>query len=169
MSYMLKLILALGSVAAAASVQAQAIKTAPYEAPTKAAKPVAKKAAPESGPIPGVPAGAVKIDDNTYRFQEKDASGKPGKVWLYRRNPFGVSKVEEQQAANIGKPLPPTESPATVTDLGDSYRFERSGPFGAKVWTKKKTDLTPEERALAGKNDQSNSGTTAASTQKAVN
>ena len=161
MSKMLKLILALGSLVLVANGQSQPIKTAPYNPPAKAkapAKATSAAAPPASGAIQGIPAGAVKIDENTYRFQEKD-----GKVWLFRRSPFGVSKVEEQQAANIGKPLPAPETPATVSDLGDSYRFERSGPFGSKVWTKKKSELTPEERAIVDRGEHISSN------QKAVN
>jgi hypothetical protein len=134
-------------------------KPAPAKTPVKTQVKAPATATPVTaqaqGPIQGVPAGAVKIDDNTYRFQEKDPSGKPGKVYLFRRNPFGVSKVEEQQAANIGKALPAPETPATVTDLGDS-----------KIWTKKKTELTPEERSIAEKHGIS---AASASTQKAVN
>lgn len=129
---MLKLILALLPLAVHVSAQQQA---SPKPAPA----------------IQGIPSGAVKIDENTYRFQEKDSSGKPGKVWLFRRNPFGVSKVEEKEAAKIGLSLAAPETPATATDLGESYRFERSGPFGAKIWIKRKSELTAEERAIAEK------------------
>jgi hypothetical protein len=110
------------------------------------------------GPVPGVPAGAVKIDEHTYRFEEKDASGKPVKVWLYRLNPFGASKIEEpssktdgKEAAPVSKPPAPQEIPIKVVDLGDTYRFELPSPFGAKVWTRKKSDLNAEERGLVEK------------------
>src|SRR4051794_18241267 len=90
--------------------------------------PAAKKtvAAPATQ-IQGIPAGAVKIDENTYRYEEKDSSGKlTGKVWLLRRNPFGVSRVEEKEAAKIGFVVhAQDEPPVKVTDLGDSYHFER--------------------------------------------
>ena len=131
---MLKLILALLPLAVHVTGQQQA---SPKPAPAAA--------------IQGIPSGAVKIDENTYRFQEKDASGKPGKVWLFRRNPFGVSKVEEKEAAKIGLSLAPPETAVTATDLGESYRFERPGPFGAKIWFKKKSELTAEERTIAEK------------------
>jgi hypothetical protein len=35
-----------------------------------------------------------------------------------------------------------------VTDAGDSYRFERPMPMGAQVWTRKKSELTDEEKML---------------------
>ena len=143
---MLKLILALLPLAAHVTGQQRA--AAPKPAPSA---------------IQGIPAGAVKIDENTYRFQEKDSTGKPGKVWLFRRNPFGVSKVEEKEASKIGVALPGPETPVIATDLGDSYRFERAGPFGAKIWTRKKSELTSEERAITEKH------LTSVSTRKAAN
>ena len=150
---MLKLILALLPLAANVTGQQPVSKT------SKAA--VVKPAAPPPSTIQGIPAGAVKLDENTYRYEEKDASGKLGKVWLFRRNPFGVSKIEEKEAAKIGQVMPAADIPATATDLGDSYRFERPTPFGAKVWTRKKSELTEEERAIAARN--------ATSVQKATN
>lgn len=146
---MLKLILALLPLAANVTAQ-QAAKPTATKAPVQMAK---KVTTPASSGIQGIPAGAVKIDENTYRWQEKDASGKPGKVWLFRRNPFGVSKVEEREAAKIGLVVAaPVDTPAaTATDLGDSYRFERPGPFGAKIWFKKKSELNADERAIAEK------------------
>ena len=155
---MLKLILALLPLAANVYGQPAAAKTTT----SQKAKVTTARPEPPSA-IQGIPAGAVKIDENTYRFQEKDSSGKPGTVWLFRRNPFGVSKIEEREAAKIGLALPPTDTPTSVADLGDSYRFERPGPFGAKVWTKKKSDLTDEERSIAEKSK------TVISTQKVVN
>ena len=157
---MLKLILALLPLSTTVSGQQQA-PAQPKTATDTRAK-TATKAAPRAA-IQGIPAGAVKVDEITYRFEEKDSSGKPGKIWLYRRNPFGVSRVEEKEAAKIGLALPAPETPATATDLGDSYRFERPGPFGAKVWTKKKSELTDEERAITEKTK------TSVSNQKAAN
>ncbi len=154
---MLKLILALAPLAVTLTGQAATSTPAPAQSQQQTA---AKKTTQKSA-IQGIPAGAVKIDENTYRFQEKDASGKPGKVWLFRRNPFGVSKIEEKDAAKIGTPLTPVEVPVVAIEQGDSYRFERSGPFGSKVWTKKKTELNDEERAIIQRG--------ATSTQKATN
>lgn len=149
---MLKLILAL--LPLAANVTGQQMGK-PANAPdAKAPQPAKAAHTSSSSTIQGIPNGAVKIDENTFRYQEKDASGKPGKVWLFRRNPFGVSKVEESEAAKIGLVQPGPDTPATATDLGDSYRFERPGPFGAKIWTKKKSELTPEERAITQKATQ---------------
>ena len=100
---------------------------------------------PVSAP-PGaaMPAGAVKIDDNTYKIKEKD-----GKTWVYRRTPFGVSRLpEEQFAKQNAAPLiqPSREASVKVTDLGSEYRFERAHPFGIQVWKKKKAELTDDEK-----------------------
>ena len=155
---MLKLIIALLPLAATVTAQQAAAKPTPTKATlsrTAAAKPTS---------IQGIPAGAVQIDEITYRFQEKDSSGKPGKIWLFRRNPFGVSKIEEKEAAKLGLVAPHQETPATASDLGDAIRFERPGPFGSKVWSKSKFDLTDEERAIAEKNK-----VPVTSTQKAAN
>ena len=67
---MLKLILALLPLATYVTGQQQAPKSAKVSGQPAASAP--------SG-IQGIPAGAVKIDENTYRYQEKDSSGKPGK------------------------------------------------------------------------------------------
>lgn len=159
--YMLKLILALLPVAA----NLTALQMGTIAGTATVAKTSTKAGPPSSSSsIQGIPAGAVKIDENTFRYQEKDASGKPGKIWLFRRNPFGVSKVVESEAAKIGLVRPAKDTPATATDLGDSYRFERAGPFGAKIWTKKKSELTPEEQAIV---DQGKAAPV--STQKAAN
>jgi hypothetical protein len=152
---MLKLILALFPLVVDVTGQSKAIKTAPYgDQQTETSAPKEASPAPSATTLPqGIPAGAVKIDENTYRFAEKSDAGKPGKVWLFRRNPFGFSKVEEKDAALNGQVVPPAETPTpvTATDLGDSYRFERKGPFGNSIWTKKKSDLTPEERSIVEK------------------
>lgn len=135
------------------------------QAPVEAPAPVTTaKATSKASPTLTIPQGAVKVDEATYRFQEPAVNGKPGKVWLYRKSPFGVTRIEESEAAKIGAANPMSvESPAKVTDLGDSYRFERTGPFGAKIWTKKKSELSAEEADMVKKS------TSGALAQKAAN
>ena len=41
-----------------------------------------------------------------------------------------------------------------VTDLGDSYRFEKKTPFGASTWIRKKSELNENEKALAAHQSQ---------------
>ena len=91
--------------------------------------------------IPTVPAEAKQVGPNLYRLTDSN-----GKTWNYRKTPFGVSKWEE---ASTPAPQPVVSQPIAVTDLGDSYRFEKKTPFGASTWTRKKTELTDQEKALA--------------------
>ena len=102
------------------------------------AKPAAKSATSVSGQ--SIPSGAVQVEPNLYRFTDAQ-----GKNWMYRRTPFGISKWQEDSV-----PTPPTVPETNlprVTDFGDRLQFERSTPFGSTVWTKKKSDLTEEEKA----------------------
>ena len=118
----------------------------------------------------GVPAGASEVGPNTYRFVDKDK-----KVWIYRKTPFGLQKAEETPAAEADRArkadssasatpqrdpdrtaTPFGESKASasgmpvtkVTENGDSLTFERPSPFGVYRWTKKKTELTDDEKKL---------------------
>ncbi len=91
-----------------------------------------------------IPAGAVKIDEQTYKVQEKD-----GKTWVYRKTIFGVSRLEEEQFKKQNEAAlikPSTEAPVKVTDLGTEYKFERAHAFGIQVWKKKKSELTADEK-----------------------
>jgi hypothetical protein len=122
-----------------------------------------KKKAPA---VQSVPAGAERVDANTFRH--KDAQGK---VWIYRQTPFGVVKFEENknEPATVGGrratpwgtvkvdgSAPPKADPEaeakqasliTVTEEGDSLRFERTSPFGKFSWNRKKTELNEDEKA----------------------
>lgn len=97
-----------------------------------------KKAAPP----PTLPKGAVQVDAYSYRYTDSK-----GVKWLYRQTPFGLVKLEDKPAA----PVVEDPTPTTVTDLGDSVKFERKTPFGLQSWTKKKADLTDEDKALISK------------------
>ena len=97
---------------------------------------------------PSIPAGAKLIEPNLYRFTD---SG--GKTWNYRQTPFGISKWEETPATApqpVAKSAPSKSEPVVVTDLGDSYRFDKNTPFGRSSWVSKKSALTDEEKILAG-------------------
>lgn len=95
-------------------------------------------------PAGAMPTGAVKIDENTYKLKEKD-----GKTWVYRKTPFGVSRLPEEQFTKQNEaPLiePAREAKVKVTDLGTEYKFERAHPFGIQMWKKAKKDLTEDEK-----------------------
>ena len=111
-----------------------------------------------------MPANAVKIDEQTYKVKEKD-----GKTWVYRKTPFGLSRVAEEQfrkAEDAALIKPSTEANVRVTDLGDEYRFERAHPFGVQAWKKKKSELTSDEKSYIEKTPAGKSGTAAGPSEK---
>ena len=132
---------------------------APRGAPKAAATAPKKKAAPatpqktDAQPqTQSIPPGAKQVEPNLYRFTDSN-----GKTWNYRQTPFGISKWEETSApsSHLAPQSSPTpvqvkSDPVAVTDLGDSYRFERKTPFGASTWVRKKSDLTDEDKVIVG-------------------
>jgi len=116
---------------------AQKSKTSAAQKPT-----AAQKANP---PITSIPDGAKLVEPNTYRYTDSS-----GKTWMYRQTPFGISRWEDSPAAATPQ-LAPQPQPTTVTDLGDSVRFERKTAFGTSQWVRKKTELTDEEKTLVEK------------------
>src|SRR6202050_4753415 len=91
--------------------------------------------------LPSVPPGAQEVGSNLYRYTDPQ-----GKVWMYRKTPFGVSKWEEkpgEQAPQAESPgSPGTTAGTTMKDLGDSVEFQRATPFGIQKWTRKKSEMT---------------------------
>ena len=87
-----------------------------------------------------IPDGATQAGPNLYRY-----TGNIGKTWLYSRTPFGLSRREEKSAT---PPVTGDSQLVTVTDLGDSVRFERRVPFGITTWVTKKNELTDGEQAM---------------------
>ena len=111
-------------------------------APPQGATPSPEQKAKAQTQTQPIPAGATLVEPNLYRYTDSS-----GKTWNYRQTPFGISKWEETSAP---QPVPAKSEPTVVTDLGDSYRFERKTPFGASTWVRKKSELTDEERTLIG-------------------
>lgn len=103
-----------------------------------------KKSAPKKTTMtpapPSIPKDATPLPDGSFRYVDKD-----GKKWIYRNTPFGVSKAEE-------RPAPPVatiaQEPVKSEDLGDSVRFTNPTPFGTKVWTTRKSDLSSYEKSI---------------------
>jgi hypothetical protein len=127
--------------------------------PAAKAKPQPPKShAPKPAPDPkamapaqSIPAGAKLVEPNLYRYTDSN-----GKTWNYRQTPFGISKWEETSPAGsepVSQPAPQSKQaksdPVVVTDLGDSYRFDKKTPFGHSSWTRKKSELTDEEKTIA--------------------
>ena len=119
-------------------------KSAP-QPPAKAQPAKAQPAATQS-----IPAGAKLVEPGLYRYTDSS-----GKTWNYRQTPFGISKWEETSAP-APQPAPAAKDPVAVKDLGDSYRFEKKTPFGQSTWTRKKSELTDEEKAYTEQTSVSN-------------
>ena len=129
-----------------------AAKAAPTASSRKSA--AAAQPAPKGKPEPAatsIPAGATLVEPNLYRYTDST-----GKTWNYRQTPFGISKWEETastpQATPAPAPKPLKAEPVAVTDLGDSYRFEKKTPFGNSTWVHNKSELTDEEKAAVAAN-----------------
>jgi hypothetical protein len=108
--------------------------------------------------LPTIPASAKEIEPGLYRYTDPQ-----GKTWLMRKTPFGVGKWEDKpDAAPV---VVQSKVPVTITDLGDSYQFVRDTPFGPSKWTRKKTDLTDEEKEMVKREQSKNSADAAPSTE----
>jgi hypothetical protein len=121
-------------------------------------KPAAKKAkaAPASATVSAtrkvpeitIPEGAVETEPFTYHYTDPQ-----GTKWIYRKTPFGVSRVEDKPvSAEAAKKAQEEkdrliESTAAAED-GDTIRFERATPFGPMKWQRKKAELNEVERAV---------------------
>jgi hypothetical protein len=118
-----------------------------------AAKPAASAVRTAPPAAVTIPAGAVEIEPFLFRHAAAD-----GKVWLYRKTPFGITKMEESareeaQRAQRAAPAPNVR----VTEIGDLIRFERNTPMGKHSWEKKRAELTAEEKQWLDQNAQTSS------------
>jgi len=122
----------------------------------KAAPKAAAKAAPKvtdgSKPMP-IPAGAVLAADGDYHYTDPQ-----GKKWIYRKTPFGVTRMEDTPERSTAKAAAANGAGIKATEDGDIVRFERLGPFGLWKWEKKKSELDETEKA-ALENSQANNQT----------
>jgi hypothetical protein len=109
-----------------------------------ATEPAKKKAKPAPAPqAVTIPKDAVpNADGNTYTYTDKS-----GKKWIYAKTPFGIMKSAALDPS-VSNAAPADVAATKVIDKGDSYRFERPGPFGTIGWEKKKTDLNDSERQI---------------------
>jgi glucose/arabinose dehydrogenase len=145
-----------GTSPATTPATTSAPKAAPKAAPTaqkkKPAQPTTQQKAEAQSQMQSIPPGATLVEPNLYRYTDSS-----GKTWNYRQTPFGISRWEETSAPQpISQPAQAKSDPVVVTDLGDSYRFEKKTPFGASTWVRKKSELTDEEKTLTGGQAQSN-------------
>jgi hypothetical protein len=127
-------------------------KTTAKKKATQPPKQTPEQQAKAQAQTQAIPAGAKQVEPNLYRFTDSD-----GKTWNYRQTPFGISKWEEKSSP-AAQPAPESSQaksvPVAVTDLGDSYRFEKKTPFGESTWTRKKSELTDEEKSLTSVNSK---------------
>ena len=103
-----------------------------------------KPAAPKVTKVPDsptIPADATPVGDGSFRYVDKD-----GKKWIYRATPFGVSKSEEHPPVQVVQQV--ADDPTKSEDAGESVKFTRPTPFGAKVWTRKKSELDSYEKGI---------------------
>jgi hypothetical protein len=113
----------------------------------KSAKPAAKQAGAARKPAAAaVPAGAVESEPGLWRHTDEQ-----GRKWIYRKTPWGVSRVEDKpQSAKEEKRESADRKAGTdgmkAFDDGEFVRFERPGPFGIYKWRKKKSELDEAER-----------------------
>jgi hypothetical protein len=144
----------------ASKAPAKAAPKAQKKTPVQPAKPSPEQQA-KAQQMPAVPEGAKQVGPNLYRYTDSS-----GKVWNYRKTPFGVSKWEE---TSTPAPQPVVSQPVSVTDLGDSYRFEKKTPFGASTWVSKKSELTDYEKSLTSAQSSQADATATAETKPAGN
>ena len=108
--------------------------------------PASKPAAGGTLP-PGIPAGAVKQTEYTWSYTDPQ-----GKEWLYQQTPFGVSRRSREEMDRIA--VAGVAAAATfgkdwkVVESGDELHFEEPTPFGPRKWTRKKSELSPNEQAV---------------------
>ncbi len=114
-------------------------------------KPTQDQTAKAQSQAQSIPAGATQVEPNLYRYTDSN-----GKTWNYRQTPFGISKWEDTSSPAAEPASQPKQAPTQVktdpvkvTELGDSYRFERKTPFGTSTWVRKKSELTDEEKILS--------------------
>ncbi|MEO7142519.1 MAG: hypothetical protein ABI165_03360 [Bryobacteraceae bacterium] len=118
------------------------------------AKPGAAPAAKADAARPAtLPDGAKEVAPYTYKWTDRQ-----GKKWVYRQTPFGFSRQEDKPApATAPEPAAAGRQTIVVED-GDVVHFERATPFGSAKWTKPKSELTADEKALLERQQQQKSG-----------
>ena len=89
-----------------------------------------------------IPSDAVLGEDGDYHYTDPQ-----GKKWIYRKTPFGVTRLEDSPERAAAKAAAANGAGIKATEDGDIVRFERLGPFGVWKWEKKKSDLDDTEKA----------------------
>lgn len=100
------------------------------------------------------PKGAVLVEPGLWRHKDDK-----GKVWMYRRTPFGLAKFAPD-AGDMTKADKAEAEFLKAEDGGDVVKFERKTPFGVSKWTRKKTQLQGAELEAWKKASQARSAGT---------
>ena len=119
-----------------------------------AAKPAASAVRTAPPAAVTIPSGAVEIEPFLFRHTAAD-----GKVWLYRKTPFGITKMEESARDEAQRTAQKAATAPKITDNGDTIRFERNTPMGKHSWERKRAELTVEEKQWLEQKAQSSSPT----------
>lgn len=95
-----------------------------------------------------LPPGAKPAGANTWNYTDPQ-----GKKWIYRKTPFGLSRIDAEAEAAAAEAERPSKAPeiTSATVAGDVAKFERSGPFGTYRWEKKLSELNAEEKSAVEK------------------
>jgi hypothetical protein len=139
-----------------AFVSALALSAADPQAPKQQTRQAAAKTAPkaaDASKAAAIPADAVLDAAGDYRYTDPQ-----GKKWIYRKTPFGVTRLEDVPERPAEKAAAADGAGIKATEDGDKVRFERQGPFGVWKWEKKKSALDEAEKA-ALQNSQANNQT----------
>jgi hypothetical protein len=125
---------------------AQPAKKAPRPQPAPshagAIQAPAEQTSEQTAPLK-LPEGVKEIAPQTYSHTDAQ-----GQKWIYRETPFGLRRfVDDGKQTQANTPSSSGREQVRITEEGDSLRFERSTPFGSRVWTKKKSELDEEEEA----------------------
>lgn len=92
----------------------------------------------------GLPKGAEKIGDATWRYKDPK-----GKTWIYSKTLFGYSRRPETAESAEAPIAKQKESAAfTVVAVKDGVvTFQSKSVFGASRWNRKIDELTADEKA----------------------
>ena len=142
-------VIIISTVALSAQAAQAAKKQAPQPKPASSAPPKVRDASKPAA----IPAEAVQGEDGDYHYTDPQ-----GKKWIYRKTPFGVTRLEDTPERAAAKAAAANGAGIKATEDGDMVRFERQGPFGLWKWEKKKSELDEAEKA-ALQNAQGNNQT----------
>ncbi len=134
-------IMSIGLLLCAAMLPAEDAKpTAKNNDSSKTPATAAKR--PASGPVV-IPADAKEVEP--YFFKWTDPAD--GKKWMFYKGPFGITKYEDKPAPEVRYVTDQT-SPIVGREDGDTIHFDWDTPLGHQHWTRKRSELSANEKAV---------------------